>query len=259
MGRRPSPRNEKILAPRSGPNVGINFESSEEIQGRIAVADKARLRRKDIKRPDEFITLSGRALSWVRQHQQLAIWGGAGLLACLVAVGIASAYRGARERDANADLSRALAKIAANDYAGAASELIEVSGRWEGTGVSAVAGLLGANAALRGGDADKAITELTRLQAHSAELPAYLQQQLLLSWGAALESKQQWLDAATKYKEATVFVGPYAADAMLGEARTRELGGQADIALELYRQVYEQFPDLPDRDMVAAKLPAAPA
>lgn len=68
------------------------------------MADKARLRRKDIKRPDEFFTLTGRALTWVRQHQQLATWGGVGLLACLVAVGVASAYRGARQRDANADL-----------------------------------------------------------------------------------------------------------------------------------------------------------
>jgi tetratricopeptide (TPR) repeat protein len=218
------------------------------------VANKARLRRKDIKRPDEFITLTSHALGWVRQHRQLATWGGVGLLVCLVAVGVATAYRGARERDANADLSRALTKLASNDYSGAASELMEVSGRWEGTGVSPVAGLLGANAALRAGDADKAITELTRLQARSSELPAYLQQQLLVAWGAALESKQQWLDAATKYKEATILTGPYTVEAMMGEARTRELGGQADIALELYREVYEQFPDLPDRDMVAAKL-----
>ena len=218
------------------------------------MADKTRLRRKDIKRPDEFITFTGHALTWARQHQQLAIWGGVGVLACLVAIGVASAYRGARERDANADFSRALTKLAANDYSGAASELIETSGRWEGTGVSPLAGLVGANAALRAGDADKAITELTRLQVDSQDLPSYLQQQLLVSWGAALESKQQWLDAATKYKEATILAGPYTADAMLGEARTRELGGQADIALEVYRQVYEQFPDLPDRDMVAAKL-----
>jgi hypothetical protein len=48
--------------------------------------------------------------------------------------------------------------------------------------------------------------------------------------------------------------GPYTAEATLGEARTRELGGQADKARDLYRQVYEQFPDLPDRDLVGSKL-----
>jgi len=218
------------------------------------VAKQVRLRRKDIKRPDEFVTLSNQALNWVREHQQLATWGGAALVAVLIAIGIATAYRSARDRDANADLARAMAKLEANDYSRAAAEFIDLSGRWDGTGVAPVAALLGANAAIRGGDADKAIDTLTRLQSKSASLPPYMQQELLLAWAAALETKQQWLDAAGKYKEAAAVAGPYTGEAILGEARTRELGGDADRAHELYRQAYEQFPDLPDRDVVAAKL-----
>lgn len=218
------------------------------------MAEKARLRRKDIKRPDEFHTLTGRAVTWVREHQQLVTWGGAVAVALLVAIGIATAYRGARERDANADLTRAMTKLGTDQYAAAASELIDVSVRWEGTGVAPVAGLLGANAAIRGGDADKAIAEITRLQGQAASLPTYLQQQLLLAWGAALAAKQQWLEAAAKYKDAAALSGPYTGEAILGEARTRELAGEADRARELYKQAYDQFPDLPDRDLVAAKL-----
>jgi tetratricopeptide (TPR) repeat protein len=120
--------------------------------------------------------------------------------------------------------------------------------------VAPVAALLGANAAIRGGDADKAIDALTRLQGKAAGLPPYMQQELLLAWAAALEVKQQWLEAAGKYKEAAAVTGPYTGEAILGEARARELGGDADHARELYRQAYEQFPDLPDRDVVAAKL-----
>ncbi len=218
------------------------------------MAQKARFRRKDIKRPDEFITLTGHALAWARRHQQLMLWCGAGVVAILVALGVATAYRGARARDANADLSRALTKLGANDFAAAARELIGLSVRWEGTEVAPVAALLGANAAIRSGDADKAIAELARLETHAATMPPYLQQQLLLAWGAALEAKQQWLDAAAKYKGAAALSGPYTSDAILGEARTRELGGETERARELYRQAYEQFPDLPDRDLIAAKL-----
>ena len=217
------------------------------------MADKARLRRKDIKQPDEFITLTGHGLTWARQHQQWVVGGGAALLAILLAIAIASAYRGSRERDANADLARALTKLGSNDAA-AATELIAVANRWEGTGVAPVAALLGANAAISAGDSDQAIGELTRLQGQTAALPSYLQQQLLLAWGSALEGKQQWLDAAAKYKEAAALSGPYTGDAVLGEARTRELGGEADRARELYRQAYDQFPDLPDRELVAIKL-----
>ena len=218
------------------------------------MAEKVRLRRKDIKQPDEFITLTGQALTWVRAHQQLVTWIGAALLAVLVAAGIATAYRGARVRDANADLARALNKLNGNDYTGAATELIDVSNRWEGTGVAPLAALLGASAAVRAGDADKAIAQLTQLQSNAATLPPYLQQQILFTWGAALESKQQWLEAAAKYKEAAALSGPYTGDAVLGEARTRELGGEGDRARELYRQAYDQFPDLPDRDLIASKI-----
>ena len=115
------------------------------------MAEKVRLRRKDIKRPDEFHTLTSQAVAWAKEHQQLATWGGVAAIAIIVAIGIAAAYRGARERDANADLARAMQTLGANDYAAAASALLEVSGRWDGTGVAPVAGLLGANAALRGG------------------------------------------------------------------------------------------------------------
>lgn len=218
------------------------------------MAEKTRLRRKDLKQPDEFITLSKQALDWARAHQQVVIWSGAGLVVLLVGFGIATAYSGARERDANADLARALTALGANDYAAASTDLIAVSGRWEGTGVAPLAGLLGANAAIDAGDTDKAIAELAGLQGTSMQLPAYLQQELLLAWGSALESKQQWLDAAAKYKDAAALNGPFTGAAIIGEARTRELGGEADRARELYRQAYDQFPDLPDRDLIAAKL-----
>jgi predicted negative regulator of RcsB-dependent stress response len=219
----------------------------------MAVAGKTRLSRKTIKQPDEFITFTNQALLWAREHQQLVTWVGAGVVAIMVALGVAVAYRGARDRDANADLARAMTKLDAKDYAGATSALTDVASRWEGTGVAPLAALLAANAAIDGGDADKAITQLASLQAQSATLPGYLQQQVLIAWGAALENKQQWLDAAEKYKAAGAVSGPYTVDAILGEARTRELGGQGDRARELYKQVFEQFPDLPDRQVYAAK------
>lgn len=218
------------------------------------MAEKTRLRRKDIKQPDEFLTLSTEALNWARAHQQLVIWSGAALVVILIAVSIVTAYGAARTRDANADLARALTAFGAKDYATASTDLIDISGRWDGTNVAPLAALLGANAALDAGDADKAVAALGRLQATSTRLPTYLQQEMLLAWGNALEAKQQWLDAAAKYKEAAALSGPYTGNAIVGEARTRERGGDADRARELYRQAYDQFPDLPERDLIAAKI-----
>lgn len=217
------------------------------------MAEKARLRRKDIKRPDEFITLTARGVAWARQHQTTVVWVAAGIIGLLLVVGISVAYQGARLRDANADLARALVKFEANDFPAASTELIDVFARWSGTRVAPIAGLIGANAAIDAGDPDRAITELGKVQAQASSLPGYVQQQILLAWGVALETKGEWLEAAEKYKQAAAMAGPYAGDALLGEARVRELGGENARARELYRQAYEQFPDLPQREFIASK------
>jgi len=220
------------------------------------VTDKARMSRKDLKQPDEFLTLSRQAVTWGRGHQQLVIGAAIGVAALVAVLGIATAYRAAQRRDANADLARALAKLSSSDFAGATTDLTAVSERWSGSSVASIASLLAADSALREGQADTALTILAGLQPASSSLPAYLQQQLLVVWGTALEAKQQWADAAGKYKEASAIAGPYTGDAVVGEARVREQAGEADKARELYRQAYEQFPDLPGRELLITKFPS---
>jgi predicted negative regulator of RcsB-dependent stress response len=220
-------------------------------QGDTIVAEKGHLTRKQIKQPDEFIALSGQVLTWIRANQQLVIVIGAGLAILVAVVGIAGAYRAAQRRDANADLARALSKYDGSDFGAAATQLDEVAARWSGTQVAALATLLAANSALRAGEADKALTALSGLQ--SASLPVYLQQQHLVAWGAALELKQQWSDSATKFKDAAALNGPYTGEAIVGQARAQEKAGDAAKAKELYRQAYEQFPEMPGRDLLATK------
>lgn len=218
------------------------------------MAEKARLSHKEAKAPDEFITLTTNAVAWGRGHQQTVIWAGVGLAVLVAALGIATAYRSAERRDANADLARALTKVSNNDFPGATTELTTVSERWAGTSIAPLATLLAANSALRAGEPDKAITALGSLQPTSASLPSYLQQQIVLTWAAALESKQQWTDAADKYRDAAAIAGPYTGEAIVGEARAREHAGDAEKARALYRQAYEQFPDLPGRELLATKI-----
>ena len=217
------------------------------------MTDKARMSRKDLKQPDEFLTLSRQAVTWGRGHQQIVIGAIIGVAALVAVLGIATAYSAAQRRDANADLARALAKLSSSDFAGATTELTAVSERWSGSKVAPIASLLAADSALREGEADKAITILTALQPATSSMPSYLQQQALVIWGTALETKQQWSDAAGKYKDASAIAGPYTGAAVVGEARTREQAGEADKARELYRQAYEQFPDLPGREFLATK------
>ncbi|MEO8603826.1 MAG: tetratricopeptide repeat protein [bacterium] len=215
------------------------------------MAEKQRLTRKEMKRPDEFLALSGQAVTWIRANQQLVTVIAVGLAVLVAVVGIAGAYRAAQRRDANADLARALSKYDSSDFPAAATQLEEVSTRWSGTQVAALASLLAANSALRAGEADKALTALGALQ--SSSLPVFLQQQQLVAWGAALSIKEQWADAAAKFKDAAALSGPYTAEAIVGQARAQEKAGDPAKAKELYRQAYEQFPEMPGRDLLAPK------
>jgi predicted negative regulator of RcsB-dependent stress response len=220
-------------------------------QGETIVAENVRLTRKELKGPDAVQTMTGQAVQWSRGHQQLVTAIGIGAAVVIAAIGVIGAYRSAQHRDANADLARAMAPLEANKFAEAATALTEVSTRWQGSQVAPLASLLAANSALLAGQADQAIAALNALDASG--LPVYLQQQRLLVLGAALENKQQWADAATKYKDAAALSGPYTGDAIVGEARAQEHAGDAARAKELYRQAYDQFPELPGRDLLAAK------
>jgi predicted negative regulator of RcsB-dependent stress response len=225
------------------------------VEGETIVADKARMTRKQVKQPDEFITLTHRAIAWGRSHQQMVVGGAVAAAVMVAAIGIATAYRAAQRRDANADLAQALAKVDANDYAAAADELSAVAKRWSGTSIAPLATLMAADSAVQAGEADKAITLLGGVQ--GASLPPYLQQQALMAWGAALERKQQWAEAAAKYKDAAAVAGPYTAAAVVGEARALEQAGETDRSRELYRQAYEQFPELPGRELLTTKFSAS--
>lgn len=212
-----------------------------------------RLRRKDIKQPDEFITLSGHAVAWIRSNTQVAYGVGAAFIVLMGTLGVLTAYRAAQNREANTDLANALAARRGKDQAAAAGELSAAAGRWRGTLPGDVAAILAASSALRAGKPDSAILTLQDLFAAPDRLEPYLRQESLFTWGAALEQQAKPADAAEKYAAAAAIQGPYSGLAVLGQARTAAQLGQADKAKELYLNYYNQFPDAPDRDIVRDK------
>jgi tetratricopeptide (TPR) repeat protein len=223
---------------------------------------KTRIRRKDLKKPDEFVTQTGKAVEWISAHYQVVGGVVGGLLLLGAVFGVTSAFRSARSRDANTDLALAMASLRGSDLSnqalsGAATSLADVAQRWNSTPVAELASLLAANTEIRLGQNDGAITRLGELLAGTSDgLPSYLRQQALVAWGNALEGKADLATAATKYQAAADLGGPYTAQAVLYEARTREQLGEKDRATELYRKLYDQFPEFPDRELVRSKIDA---
>jgi tetratricopeptide (TPR) repeat protein len=211
------------------------------------------LRRKDLKRPDAVITVTARAAQWIRAHRPLALGVASALGLVAVGGGAVAAYQTAQRRDANADLGRAMAGLREGPSATAVQNLSEAARRWEGTTPGLLAAALAANTELRLGNPESAAATLATLESARSELPGYLGQQLSYASAATLESQARWREAAAAYQTAAGASGPYTALALLGEARVREQTGEVDRARELYRRCYEQFPDLPGREVIRIK------
>ena len=214
---------------------------------------KNRIRRKDLKRPDEFVTLTTRAIRWCQANARVAVLAVIGIAVVLVGLAITSAYRSARQRNANADLSRALLAMRADDLSRAAQEFTDAANRWSPSLPGQLASVLAANTVLRQGNAESAVAAIERVAATSGDLPVYLQQQVQFVWAVALESGSKWKEAADKYAAAAAMSGPYRGPAILGEARSRELAGDSQRARELYQAYVEEFSDMPDSEIVRAK------
>lgn len=214
-----------------------------------------RFQRKDLKRPDEFVTEGLLALKWARQNTRLLGGIGAGVAVLLLGIASFTSVREARGRQASDDLGQAVAELQAEKYEEAAGKLADVSKRWESTLAGSIARLYAVGANLKAGKYDDAAALLADLPSDSS-WPAYLQQQATLSRGVVAEAKGDLTTAATRFVEAASMEGPYTAVAVFSGARVRERAGQKEEARKLYERYTREFPQASDHELATAKLEA---
>jgi tetratricopeptide (TPR) repeat protein len=214
---------------------------------------RRRFRRKDLKRPDEFVSRGREVLNWGTEHARALSWGAAAVAAVvLLAMGLAS-IRDARRRQSNEDLSHALTDFHDGRYEQAASQLAEVASRWQSTSAGRIAGLYAANADLDANNFESA-TVLLQDALSEHDWPSYLRQQTLVDLGYALEHKGDAAGAAGRYAEAAALEGPYTAQALRGEARCREQIGEKDKARELYQRLQRDFPEAAEAEGAVSRV-----
>jgi tetratricopeptide (TPR) repeat protein len=218
------------------------------------VARTVRIRRKDLKQPDEFITITAKVLGWARSRQRTLAWVAAGLLGGLVALSTLMAIRQARTRDANADLAQALETYRAGASSEAANQLAALGSRWEGVPAASVARVMAASVELRNGNLDTALLQTQEALADTTAAP-YLRQQALMLRGAALEAKAQTAEALTTYDEATRVEGPYTAYALLSRARLLRAEAKEAESSRLVERVTSEFPEVAEREPVSVRWP----
>jgi predicted negative regulator of RcsB-dependent stress response len=213
---------------------------------------RKRFRRKDLKRPDQFMSTAQQVLLWCVDNRVQLLRGAAVAGVVVLLGGGYLALRSSRAQQAGAELGRALSALSAQRYSEAATQLSDLGQRWGSTPSGRLAPLYAASAFLKAGEPNRATAALD--PARSASFPDYLQQQVPLLLALAREESGDLAAAVQEFRSAAERPGPYTALALLGEARTRKALGEKVEARALYERFLREFPQDPDADLVKSKL-----
>jgi TolA-binding protein len=213
-----------------------------------------KIRRKDLRGPDEFETLTGETLAWADRHRSQLIIAGAGVLAIVIAGLLMARSRAASNREAAAQFVQAQAQLERGSAATAATQFEAIERNASGTPFGRLAGLYQGHALLKQGDAAGASTAYTEYLS-TASAPDYIRQQAYVGLGRAREMAGDTSGAHDAYTQAEKLEGPERAEASLGVARMLDAQGQADQARAIYVRLAKEAPEGWVRSYADSKVP----
>ncbi len=213
---------------------------------------RRRLRRKELRQPDEFLVWTTRVARYLRAHAAVAAWVGAALAVVAVSTAAVVTFRRVQASRANEALAAGIGALYAGQPSEAVKLLTERSAHWRDSIVGPLGALYLASAELAEGKYGDA---RVRLQRALPDLRRpYLRQLALLSLGYALEGEGDHASAAERFEQAAEIEGPYRAEALLGQARNAEMANDPARAKRAYGAFLELFPTGPERQFVESRL-----
>lgn len=221
-------------------------------------------RKKLLKEPDEFLTISDRAVRWSKSHARMLIIGVCSLVAALLLVVGIQTYLNHRQAQGAMAFAQAFAYYADSvmgqaepaQTAAAVKELTQVVGQYGATDAGQQAALALGEVHLRQGqyaEAEKVLRELS----DEPGLPAALAPLIWRGLGQALEGQKKYAEAAEAYQGAVQVAGPNLASLFkLDQARALAAAGQASQAQEVYLALAKQEKDLTVSQLARQRLVA---
>jgi predicted negative regulator of RcsB-dependent stress response len=221
-------------------------------------AKHVKIRRKDLRKPDEFETLTGEGIAWAQKHQAKFIVGVVGVLVVGVAVLLVVRSRSARNQEASIQFQQAAAQLDSGSAAVAATQFQNLEQSASSTPFGQLAGLYRGHALLKQGDGAGAANAYTQYL-RTASAPDYLRQQALVGLGNAKQLGNDTSGAHDAYLQAEKLDGPAKDEAALGVARMLEAQGQTDQARAIYARLAKEAPEGWVRAAAAEKAPGVAA
>lgn len=217
------------------------------------MARTRRIKRKELFAPDEFVSFSRQAATYLNENRNTVIMATAGALLLLVAVVAFQAINSSRETSAAIAYQAGVSMMADKQYQEAAAAFGDVVTRYGGTSHGVLARLQRGHALLQADRAPEAVEAYESFL--SAGPPADYLRQLAQTRLAGAQAVQGDAAAAqTAFAAAAAEGGIFAADALLGEAQAADAQGDTATAKQLYQRFLEEYPASSRRPMVTARL-----
>jgi hypothetical protein len=200
-----------------------------------------KLRHKDLKQPDEFISLSTRAINWAQHNQKtVAIAVGAAIAVVLLAAGIRW-YVQSRAETAARQFYGASELFKREQWDQAQKDFTSLASSYGGTPYGNLAKLYAGRAALNANKPGEAVPFLTEFVA-AAPTPAF-EQIGRVALARALADTSNTSGAREQLDRAVLLDGPLGPEARVQLARIEEESGSKEKAIELYKQYLTDEPD----------------
>jgi len=218
-------------------------------------ARRLKVRRKDLRKPDEFETLTGQAVDWAQQNRPVVFAiAGVAIVVALVALGVAR-WRSSRNESAATMFVGAQAAFAESNWTDAAQRFTDVAEEYPGAPFGRLAKLYRAHALARQGDHAAAATAYGEYVA-SDPPTEYLRQEALLGLGHAKEAGGDTAGALEAYTQAGALGGPYRTEALLAAGRLQAASGHANEARAVYESLLKTASDEETKALLTRKLAA---
>jgi predicted negative regulator of RcsB-dependent stress response len=221
-------------------------------------------RKKLLKEPDEFLTLTQRAIQWAQNNTRLII---VVVCAAVVVVGAwvgISSYLEHRRVQAAEALAAAFADYALSvdgrakpqQEKEAVSRLQKVAEQYGATPAGIQARLALGSLLVQQGSYARAREVLSALS-EEPDLPPEIAALVWQALGQALEGEKKYSQAAEAYGQAVRLAGPNLALMFrLDQARALAAAGDKDQAARLYRGILEKYPSRPEARTARERLAA---
>ena len=218
----------------------------------MATTHRPKIRRKDLKQPDEFMTAAFTVEDFVEHHLNKVITGAIAVLILAAALFLIYQHTNSVKKAAAQQLYEGFSALNAKDYKGAEQKFGALIEQHPSSSAAELGRFYLGIAYFNSGDlahAQKALESYTQ-----SDGPQSLRDLALMDLGVVYEQMGDYAKAAKTYGRAAALNGPESNDARIAVARVLQLQGKRAEAISAYQDFLKTNPYAPQRDTVVQAL-----